>query len=132
MKPICTESDVTKGAPKIVLRFPATDKLVTALLVNLAGQVPPVSALGTATLIYANQIKHVKHASQGGLVVTADLLARRIVIPKGVCGIPDYALNAKMVSMEVDVCVLVSVGIMVATTKVVVLPVLMGILETIV
>jgi hypothetical protein len=38
VKPTCFENFVTKGAPKIVMGIFATDKLVTASLVNLAGQ----------------------------------------------------------------------------------------------
>jgi hypothetical protein len=38
-------------------------------------------------------------------------------------------MNARMVSVEIDACVLVTVRLMGATTKAVALPVLMGILE---
>jgi hypothetical protein len=51
------------------------------------------------------------------------------VISYVVYDILDYALNTRMVSIEIDVYVLISVRLMVAITKGVVLPVLMGNLE---
>jgi hypothetical protein len=51
------------------------------------------------------------------------------VISNDVYEILDYILNARMVSIEIDVYVLISVRLMVAITKGVVLPVLMDILE---
>jgi hypothetical protein len=44
----------------------------------------------------------------------------------------DHALNARMVSVEIDVFVLISVRLMVLISKGVVLPVLMDILEIVV
>jgi hypothetical protein len=60
--------------------------------------------------------------------VTVDLV-RRTVISKDVYEILDYVLKARMVSVEIDVYALISVRLMVAITKGVVLPVLMDNLE---
>jgi hypothetical protein len=76
--------------------------------------------------MYADPIKPV---TRGSLVVTVDLLVRRTVISNDVYEILDYILNARMVSIEIDVYVLIYVRLMVAITKGVVLPVLMDILE---
>jgi hypothetical protein len=79
-------------------------------------------------LLYADLIKPV---TRGSLVVTVDLLVRRTVISNDVhvYEILDYILNARMVSIAIDVYVLISVRLMVAITKGVALPVLMDILE---
>jgi hypothetical protein len=54
------------------------------------------------------------------------------VISNDVYEILDYVLNARMVSMEINVFVLTSVRLMVSISKAVVLPVLMDILEIVV
>jgi hypothetical protein len=51
------------------------------------------------------------------------------VISKDVYEILDYVLKARMVSIEIDEYVLISLRLMVAITKGVVLPLLMDILE---
>jgi hypothetical protein len=129
-RPTCSENAVTKGVPKIAMVIPAADKLVTVCPVNLAGQATLVSVSVIVALMYANPIIHVKHVSEGGLVVIVDLPVRRSVMRKGVSGILDYVLHARMVFMEIDACVLVTVRQMGVITKAVVLPVLMGIQES--
>jgi hypothetical protein len=76
--------------------------------------------------MYADPIKPVK---RGGLVVTVDLPVRRTVISNDVYEILDYVLKAIMVSIEIYEYVLISVQLMVAITKGVVLPLLRDILE---
>jgi hypothetical protein len=71
----------------------------------------------------------IEPVTRGSLVVTVDLLVRRTVISNNVYEILDYILNARMVSIEIAVYVLISVRLMVAITKGVLLPVLMDILE---
>jgi hypothetical protein len=51
------------------------------------------------------------------------------VISNPVCEILGYVLNARMVSIEIDVYALISVRLMVAIIKGVILPVLMDISE---
>jgi hypothetical protein len=76
--------------------------------------------------MYADPIKHVR---LGGLVVTVDLLVRRTVISNDVYKFLDHVLNARMVSIQIDVFVLISVRLMVSISKEFVLPVLMSILD---
>jgi hypothetical protein len=72
--------------------------------------------------MYANPIEPVR---RGGLEVTVDLLVRRTVILNDVYGILDHVLNARLVSMDIDIFVLKSLRQMVSISKGVVLPVLM-------
>jgi hypothetical protein len=57
-------------------------------------------------LMYADPIKPVTRSS---LIVTVDILVRRTVISNDVYEILDYILNARMVSIEIDVYLLYTI-----------------------
>jgi hypothetical protein len=50
----------------------------------------------------------IKPGKKGSLIVTVDLLVRGTVISKDIYEIQDYVLDARMVSIEIDVYVLIS------------------------
>jgi hypothetical protein len=59
----------------------------------------------------------IKPARRDSLVATVHLLVRRTVISNDVHEILDHVLNARMVSIEIDIYALISVRLMIAITK---------------
>jgi hypothetical protein len=97
-----------------VIGIPATDKLFTACLISLAGQATSLRASVIVALMSENSMNLIR---RGGLEVIVNvhiLVWRAAVISKGV---PDYVLNARMVSMELDACKPISVRLMIAITN---------------
>jgi hypothetical protein len=103
---------VAKGAPKSAIEIPATDIMVSACFVNLGGQATSPRASIIVVLMSVNTMKLIR---RGGLEVIAhvDILVWKTMISKGV---PDYVLNARIASIEIDLCKLISVRLMIAIT----------------